>query len=129
MRASIIIPALDEAKRIAATLAPLQSLRVLGHEIIVVDGGSGDATVALARPRVDRVLTATRGRARQMNAGAAVATGDVLLFLHADSIVSPEGIDAMLREMTRCDRGWGCFDIAIAGRSRSLKLVAAMMNA
>jgi rSAM/selenodomain-associated transferase 2/rSAM/selenodomain-associated transferase 1 len=129
MRASIIIPALDEAKGISATLVPLQPLRALGHEVIVVDGGSDDATVALARPLADRVLAAARGRARQMNGGAAVATGDVLLFLHADSIASPEGIEAMLREMTRCDRRWGRFDIAIASRSHSLKLVAAMMNA
>jgi len=128
MRASIIIPALDEAKRISATLGPLQPLRALGHEVIVVDGGSQDATVALARPLADRVLAAARGRARQMNAGAAAATGDVLLFLHADSIPTPEGIEAMLLEMARGSRRWGRFDIEIAGRSPLLKLVAAMMN-
>ena len=129
MRISIIIPALNEARRIAATLAPLQPLRADGHDIIVVDGGSRDATIDRARPLADNVLTAARGRARQMNAGAAIAAGDVLLFLHADSIVTPEGIDAMLRALARGDRRWGRFDVAIAGRSPALKLVAALMNA
>ncbi len=128
MRVSIVIPALDEARRIAATLVPLQPLRAQGHEVIVVDGGSRDATVDFARQRADRVLFAARGRARQMNAGAAVARGDVLLFLHADSIVSTEGVIAMLDALGRRKR-WGRFDVAISGRSRSLRIVAAMMNA
>ncbi len=127
MRASIVIPAFEEAQRIAATLVPLQGLRALGHEVIVVDGGSRDATVDRARPGADRVITAPRGRARQMNAGAALATGDVLLFLHADSVVSAEGVVAMLDGLRR--RRWGRFDVAIAGRSPALKIVAAMMNA
>ncbi len=128
MRASIIIPALEEAQRIAATLVPLQPLRALGHEVIVVDGGSRDATVDRARRYADRVITASRGRALQMNAGAALATGDVLLFLHADSIVSTEGVIAMLDALGGHKR-WGRFDVAIAGRSPSLKFIAATMNA
>ncbi len=89
MRLSIIVPALDEAEQIAGTLGALQPLRAAGHEVIVVDGGSRDATLSLARPLADSAFVAPRGRARQMNAGAAVATGDVLLFLHADSLLSP----------------------------------------
>ena len=89
MRLSIVVPALDEAATIARTLDALAPLRAAGHEVIVVDGGSVDATVALARERADRVVEAARGRATQMNAGAAVAGGDVLLFLHADSRLPP----------------------------------------
>ncbi len=129
MRVSIVVPALDEAREIVATLAPLQPLRAAGHEVIVVDGGSADATLALAAPRADRAFAARRGRASQMNAGAAVATGDVLLFLHADSRLSAESFAALLRALPRSARRWGRFDVAIAGHHAILGLVAAMMNA
>jgi rSAM/selenodomain-associated transferase 2 len=129
LRVSIIVPALDEVRGIAATLAPLQPLRADGHEVIVVDGGSSDATLAVAAPLADRAFVAARGRALQMNAGAAKAGGDVLLFLHADSRLDASAICALTREMTRSGRRWGRFDVTIAGRSRVLPLVAAMMNA
>jgi len=97
VRVSIIVPALDEVRSIAATLAPLQPLRAEGHEIIVVDGGSRDSTLALATPFADRAFVARRGRAAQMNAGAAAASGDVFLFLHADSRLSPPAIAMLAR--------------------------------
>jgi rSAM/selenodomain-associated transferase 2/rSAM/selenodomain-associated transferase 1 len=128
VRVSIIIPALDEARGIAATLAPLQPSRAQGHEVIVVDGGSTDATLALAAPLADCAFVAQRGRAAQMNAGAAKASGDALLFLHADSQLQAAAIDTLAREMRRTGRRWGRFDVTIAGRSRLLRLVAAMMN-
>ena len=128
MRVSIIIPALDEVRGIAATLAPLQPLRTQGHEVIVVDGGSTDATIALAAPFADLAFVAPRGRAAQMNAGAAKASGDVLLFLHADSRLQASAIDALAREMPRAGRRWGRFDVTITGRSRLLRVVAATMN-
>jgi len=128
MQASIIVPTLDEAREIVATLAPLQTLRAAGHEIIVVDGGSVDATLALAAPLADRAFVAPKGRALQMNAGAAVATNDVLIFLHADSRLPGAGIATLLRMLPRSRRRWGRFDIAIEGRPGILKLVAAMMN-
>jgi glycosyltransferase involved in cell wall biosynthesis len=83
MRLSIVIPALEEAADITATLAALQPLRARGHEVIVVDGGSRDATLLIARLLADRAFTASPGRAAQMNAGARKATGDAFLFLHA----------------------------------------------
>jgi rSAM/selenodomain-associated transferase 2/rSAM/selenodomain-associated transferase 1 len=129
MRVSIIVPARDEARHIVATLLPLQPLRVAGHEVIVVDGGSTDATLALAIPLSDRAFVATRGRAAQMNAGAAAATGSVLLFLHADSVLPDEGLAPLVEGMARSHRRWGRFDVTIAGRPRVLKAVAAMMNA
>src|SRR6185369_1535168 len=97
--------------------------------VIVVDGGSTDATLALASPLADRALVAPPGRATQMNAGAAVASGDVLLFLHADSRLPDDGIPAIVDGMARTGRRWGRFDVTIAGAPRLLVLVAAMMNA
>lgn len=129
LRVSIIVPALDEVRGIVATLAPLQPLRVEGHEVIVVDGGSSDATLAIATPLSDRAFVAARGRALQMNAGAAKATGDVLLFLHADSRLDASAIGMLASEVARSGRRWGRFDVTIAGGSRVLRLVAAMMNA
>lgn len=126
MKFSFIIPALNEADGIAATLAPLQAWRALGHEVIVVDGGSRDATPALARPFADQVLAAPRGRARQMNAGAAAAKGDALVFLHADTRLPEAALEVMRGGLRR--RLWGRFDVAIDGRARVLRLVAAMMN-
>jgi rSAM/selenodomain-associated transferase 2 len=125
---SIIIPVLDEAERIAAALTALAPLRRSGAEVIVVDGGSRDGTADIARPLADTVLTAPRGRATQMNAGAAVAHGDVLLFLHADTRL-PDGADRLIHDgLARTGRAWGRFDIAIAGRRAVLPAVACAMN-
>jgi rSAM/selenodomain-associated transferase 2 len=128
MRVSIVVPALDEARAIVATLVALQPFRAAGHELIVVDGGSVDATVALATPLADRVVGAPRGRALQMNAGAALAAGELLLFLHADSRLPAEAIAALVRELPRSGRRWGRFDVAIAGRTGLLRVVEALMN-
>ena len=125
---SIIIPVLDEAAMIAEALAALAPYRVRGAEIIVVDGGSRDATVAAARPFADRLLAAPPGRGAQMNAGATAAQGGVLLFLHADTRLPPEADRLILRELQRSRRVWGRFDVTIAGRSPLLRVVAAMMN-
>jgi rSAM/selenodomain-associated transferase 2 len=125
---SIIIPALNEAAHIAATLESLQPLRRRGVEVIVADGGSTDDTVPLARNAADRVITAERGRARQMNAGAAVAQGEILCFLHADTRL-PENADGLMIDgLSRSRRSWGRFDVVIAGRHPMLKVIAVMMN-
>ena len=125
---SIIIPALNEAAGIGATLAALQPLRSRGHDVIVVDGGSEDGTPELARPLADRVIAAPRGRASQMNAGAAEARGDVVLFLHADTVL-PEDADRIVLEGLATTRLlWGRFDVRIAGRHPLLPVVAWLMN-
>jgi glycosyltransferase involved in cell wall biosynthesis len=107
-RLTIVVPCLDEAAGIAALLESLQPYRAAGHELIVADGGSRDGTPEIAAPLADRVLGAPRGRALQMNAGSRVATGDVLLFLHADTRL-PEEADRLilggLAESGRCC-GW-----------------------
>lgn len=127
-RLSIIIPALDEAAEITATLESLGELRRRGHEVIVADGGSADATVALARGRADRVVRSARGRAVQMNAGAQAATGDVLLFLHADSRLPPQSDRMVLQGLAEGGLAWGRFDVRIAASQPLLRLVEGMMN-
>ena len=104
MKLSVVMPVLDEAAGIAATLRSLAPLRARGHEVVVVDGGSADATVVLASAAADRVIQGPRGRARQMNAGAAVAQGDVLLFLHADTVL-PDAAGTSIRVADHC---YGC---------------------
>ena len=126
MKLSIIIPVLDEAALIGATLASLASLRGRGHEVIVADGGSADTTRALAAPLADRVIAAPRGRARQMNSGAAAASGAALLFLHADTRL-PENADHLIFHSLKKNM-WGRFDVAIEGRATLLPVIAVLMN-
>jgi rSAM/selenodomain-associated transferase 2 len=125
---SIIMPVLDEGEGIAPTLDALSDMRALGAEVIVVDGGSRDATIQRARLRTDRVLSAPRGRALQMNAGAAKATGDVLLFLHADTRLPRHADLVVLTGLERSGRAWGRFNVKIEGRSPLLLLVGWLMN-
>jgi rSAM/selenodomain-associated transferase 2 len=125
---SIIVPVLDEAARIEATLAALQPLRGTLAEVIVVDGGSRDTTRQLAAPWADRVIESARGRAAQMNAGAREARGEAFVFLHADTLL-PAGSERLVQAALATDRQWGRFDVAIAGTAPLLALVAAMMNA
>ena len=126
-RLSIVMPVLDEAAGIQATLQALAPLRARGHELIVVDGGSGDGTKVLAAGAADLVIDAPRGRALQMNAGAARASGDALLFLHADTLL-PEGADLHVQQALDSGRRWGRFDVRIGGGSRWLSLIGALMN-
>ena len=124
---SIVMPVLDEAAGIQATLQALAPLRQRGAEVIVVDGGSSDTTVALATPWADRVLVAPKGRARQMNAGASQAQADVLLFLHADTQL-PLKADEQVAAAMATGALWGRFDVTISGRPFMLLVVAALMN-
>ena len=127
MKISIIVPALNEADGITTVLARLAPLRNRGHEVIVVDGGSSDNTLELARA-ADRVVSAPRGRASQMNAGAALAQGEVLLFLHADTRL-PDDADARILEgLAASGRAWGRFDVRIEGASVCLPVIAFFMN-
>ncbi len=126
-RISVIVPVLNEGAGIGAALQPLQGWRGKGAEIIVVDGGSSDDTVAQARDVSDRVLAAPRGRARQMNAGAAIARGRLLLFLHADTRL-PDDALVVLDALVDAPRLWGRFDVKIDGAHPLLAVIAAAMN-
>ncbi len=123
---AVVVPALNEAATIADTLRALQPLRARGAEIVVVDGGSDDGTAARAAPWADRVIAAPRGRALQMNAGAAAARAARLVFLHADTLLPPDA-DALVH--AALERGpWGRFDVRIDGAPRLLRVVAVLMN-
>jgi rSAM/selenodomain-associated transferase 2 len=124
---SIIVPVLNEASGIAGFLQSLASIQTDSVEIIVVDGGSTDQTAMLASPHVSRVIQSVKGRALQMNAGATVARGSVLLFLHADTQLPIGALQAVGRAITQ-GASWGRFDVSISGRSPWLKLVATLMN-
>lgn len=127
MRLAIVIPVLNEAEGIAATLASLAPLRERGVGIVVADGGSSDDTVERAAPLADRVLVAPRGRASQMQAGAMATEAEALLFLHADTRL-PTDADRLVVEAFTTGAVWGRFDVRIEGRSRWLPVVAAVMN-
>jgi rSAM/selenodomain-associated transferase 2 len=127
MTLSIVMPVLNEAASLEAALTALAPYRARGVEVIVVDGGSSDNTAELARPLATQVLGAPRGRALQMNAGAAAARGDVLMFLHADTRL-PDNADALvLNGLARSGRVWGRFDVRFDQGGR-LRLIALMMN-
>lgn len=125
MRLSVVIPVLDEAARLPDLLA---SLAAMDAQVIVVDGGSADASADIARAAGAAVLDSPPGRARQMNAGAARATGDALLFVHADTVL-PAGADRLIGDALGDGRHvWGRFDVVIEGRPAMLRVVAMLMN-
>ncbi len=125
---SVIVPALNEATAITTTLQALQPLRARGHEVIVVDGGSDDPTADLSRPLADRVILARAGRATQMRAGAAVAAGSVLWFLHADTLAPQDADRLIMAALQHRQSGWGRFDVQLSQTRLMLRCVAWMMN-
>lgn len=127
-RLSIVIPALNEANAIDSVLRPLQPLRAEVAEIILVDGGSEDGTVEKAEELVDQLLRSERGRARQMNAGARAARGEILLFLHADTLLPARAADAVLEAMDQETHDWGRFDVRLSGRHPLLRMVETMIS-
>jgi rSAM/selenodomain-associated transferase 2 len=126
VKLSVIIPALNEALQIRPALEALAPLRRNGHEVIVADGGSADGTVRLAEPLCDRLAVSARGRAVQMNAGARRATGELLLFLHADTRLPPDSEVLVKRALEH--HLWGRFDVEIEGRHPLLKVVGWAMS-
>ena len=125
-RLAVVVPAVNEAGRIRAALEALAPLREAGHQVIVVDGGSDDSTVELARPLADLVLISEQGRAMQMNAGARAARAEALVFLHADTRL-PARADALILEALQA-HVWGRFDVRIEGRHPLLRVIAGAMN-
>lgn len=123
---SIIIPVLNEALAISNVIERIGDASDI--EIIVVDGGSQDETVNIAKSFSIKVICTTPGRAGQMNAGAAIATGDILLFLHGDTIL-PTNFDTLIRE-TLQDRQViaGAFELRIDSQRRGVGLIERMVN-
>lgn len=124
---SIVIPARNEREALPLLLSDLAPLRSAGAEIIVVDGGSTDGTPERVAPLVDKLLQSAPGRARQMNAGAAAASGEYLWFVHADTRVSAAALQRLL-DTLRERPLWGRFDVRLSGGGASLRLIATMIN-
>lgn len=127
VKISVIMPVLNEAGAVPLSLASLQPARRAGHELIVVDGGSSDASAEIASRYADRVLSAPASRAGQMNEGARRATGELLLFLHADTLL-PDGWFEYV-EAAHAESGqWGWFDVCLDNPAWVYRLIAACMN-
>ena len=122
---SVVVPALNEAGRISMLLSALRSLGAC--EIIVVDGGSGDGTLEEAGALADSVIESSAGRARQMNAGAETAAGEVLWFVHADTL-PPRDALASIRQAVRSGRAWGRFDLRLDGRHPAFRVIERLIN-
>lgn len=128
VKISIIIPCLNEAEHIIATLTPLQALRNRGHEIILVDGGSNDDTTSLCSQLVDQLLHTGPGRSLQMNQGARQATGDVLCFLHADTICSNDMDKAISDTLCESKNVWGRFNIRLSSNRWPFRTIEWFIN-
>ncbi len=128
VRLSIIVPVLNEAAHLPRMLAQLLGHQQGACEVLLVDGGSQDDTVAMARSAGFKVLIAERGRAEQMNFGAQAAKGEILLFLHADTQLPDQADQIIIKAMQDDSRHWGRFNVRIAGRARMLKVIATLMN-
>jgi rSAM/selenodomain-associated transferase 2 len=124
---SIVVPVLNEASIIRQQLRPLQALRKAGHELIVVDGGSDDNSAAIAEELADHVLVSERGRARQMNAGAAVANQDYLMFLHLDTRL-PASVSNDLHAFATSDKRWGFFKVRLDDAACAFRVIEFFMN-
>lgn len=122
MLLSIIIPALDEARAIGATLDAAARVKGL-TEVIVVDGGSADGTLEIARGRGARVVTSVRGRGAQMHAGARAARGEVLWFLHADTHAPADAAECIARALRDPRAVGGNFRIRFDGTRRAARFL------
>ena len=128
---SVVVPVLNEAVTLPHLLSHLRTLQDEGAEVLLVDGGSHDATVQLAEQAGFRTVSAPKGRAQQMNVGAAHTGGELLLFLHADTRLPAGGLELVRKHLLNSQREaqvWGRFDVRIDGRVKLLPVVAWAMN-
>jgi len=126
MKISIIIPVLNEERNLSMTLSMLQSFRQAGHEIVVVDGGSSDHSLEIAHEMADTVIVSNTGRALQMNNGAAVAGGDVFLFLHADTVL-PQNAERQIASFCTGEY-WGRFDVRLSSDRMIFRLIERLIS-
>lgn len=127
MRTLVVVPVLNETAALSHQLGAFDALRSMGAQVLLVDGGSTDGTVQLARDAGFDVLDSVRGRAQQMNAGARAASSDLLVFLHVDTRL-PDGALNLIGHHLNSKRGWGRFDVRIVGHSPWLKVISFCMN-
>ncbi len=125
---SVIVPVYREGASLQEQLLQLQPVRARGHEVVLVNGDRDDDGPARCASLVDRMLVSPPGRARQMNAGAREASGDVLLFLHADTRLPEGAIDSILTGLAAGQRCWGRFDVRLSTARPLFVLIAALMN-
>lgn len=127
MKVSIIIPVLNEAQNLSRLLPSLQMFRRHGHEIIVVDGGSSDDSFSVAQQGADQSIISRAGRAIQMNCGASIASGDLYLFLHADSQL-PDDAMQLLGSLAVGQAVWGRFDVRLSSPRIIYRCIEGLMN-
>jgi rSAM/selenodomain-associated transferase 2 len=125
---SIIIPVLNAASTLEATLSALQPLRRRGHEVLVVDGGSRDSSVSIARKFADRVLMSGAGRALQMNTGADSSEHPILLFLHADTQLPANADELIHAALSPRSSIWGRFDIRLVSERKVFRVLERCIN-
>tara|TARA_B100000676_G_scaffold199370_1_gene195898 strand:- start:193 stop:858 length:666 start_codon:yes stop_codon:yes gene_type:complete len=126
LKISIIVPTLNEAKCLEETLTYIQQLSP--HEVIVSDGGSEDGTLEIAAKFTENIITGPAGRSLQMNAGARIATGDIFLFLHADSRIESASFEKMSHFMENSEEIGGAFSLCIVSDKWSLRLINRLAN-
>ncbi len=124
---SIVVPVLNEAAIIRPALHALQGLREAGVELIIVDGGSQDQTLSQAHGLADKCLQVASGRAHQMNAGAALARGRYLLFLHADTQLNASA-SQLCALFQHNNSSWGFFPVRLSGDQELLRIIEKFMN-
>lgn len=126
MKISVVIPAFNESDNIIPTLKCLQTLRSKGHEVILADGHSTDNTIVLAEPLVDKIIHSAKGRAVQMNNAASHAQGEILWFIHADTIVPDNAHQLILNKID--NNHWGRFDVRLSGQHFLFRIIEHLMN-
>lgn len=127
VKISIIIPVLNEALNLSRISSFLQSIQHQGHEVIIVDGGSADNTLLMANEVTDKVIVSKAGRALQMNCGANIASGDVLLFLHADTFL-PENTIQIISQVFQKKHYWGRFDMRLSSSKIIFRVIEKLIN-
>ncbi len=126
MKISIIIPVLNEEANLVRLGEHLQTLAQL-HEIIIVDGGSRDNTLSVAYQLTDKVIVSHPGRAVQMNSGAEIASGELLLFLHADTFLPDDALQ-IISALSLEKNVWGRFDVRLSSNRFVFRLIETLMN-
>jgi len=127
VKLSVIVPVINEEMNLSRIAGCLRSVIEQGHEVIIVDGGSTDNTLTIAYDITDTIIISKKGRALQMNNGASVASGNVVLFLHADTLL-PENVAEIISDVYVGENFWGRFDVRLSNEKYVYRLIECMMN-